>query len=762
MQAVPPFALDASRFGRIDAAPAWARALALAGLTALACLTVQRLGLAPGVDWWPWPAAGIAFGVGRRWGRRWVVPCAVGAAAAALPTPSVAAAALVGVAIGPLAGLTLLRIAEQMDPVPDRVRSELQWLAASICVTAPIPALTAALALQGAGRGAPTGSLFDLWLAGALGAALVVPLIGPLRARARHRSPIQGIRPDLDVLGATLLLAAIHVGLMASGHAHAAQALLLAFVPIVTVAGLHSRGPGTSSTLAACAALLLAAHRIGGAATGTGDAAATVSAQPPNTGQLVAVLVCAVVVARLMRAMSLERRAAIEELARQAERAAVASALDATGLAAELEDRLRTAPRSGFGLIGVQLAGHADHRCGGHADPATERAVARLLGEHPESLAAARLEPGRHVALVAADSVAQLRATAREIYAQLERLQPPRMDAMARACIGALLIEPAATLDADDCLGALADAIAIAGSVRDPRLFVEPLSQTMVDARRAHRDKADQVRDAIEHARLELHAQPLDDADEGGSAPFEYEILTRLRDRDGNLIAPAEFLPLAAQSGLAGALDRAVLRRVFEWLASHPQALARTARCSINLSEASIADPAFAAHARDQRLAFGIDAGKIVFEIAEGDVLRDPAAAARLVEALKADGFGIALDDFGRGLATFEYLRRFPLDYLKIDGAFIRNLATSPIDEEIVLSIIRIARRLSIRSVAEHVHSDRVLARLRRLGVDHVQGALIGAARPLQEWFDADGAACARAAGAAGTDRQPDRSTAVG
>src|SRR5690606_34636773 len=90
---------------------------------------------------------------------------------------------------------------------------------------------------------------------------------------------------------------------------------------------------------------------------------------------------------------------------------------------------------------------------------------------------------------------------------------------------------------------------------------------------------------------------------------------------------------------------------------------------------------------------------------------------------------------FGTGLATFEYLKRFPLDYLKIDGSFIRNLVSSPIDEEIVLSTIRVARRLNLRTIAEHVHSEGVYDRLCELGVDYLQGDLFGKAQPIDTLF---------------------------
>jgi len=184
-------------------------------------------------------------------------------------------------------------------------------------------------------------------------------------------------------------------------------------------------------------------------------------------------------------------------------------------------------------------------------------------------------------------------------------------------------------------------------------------------------------------------------------------------------------------------MDRGVIRQIFSWLADHPEALARTWKCSINLSGLTMGDGTIAGFIREQRALHAIPADKIVFEITESEAIRNPAAASRLVDDLKAEGFGIALDDFGTGLATFEYLKRSPLDYLKIDGSFIRNLVTNPIDEEIVLSTVRVARRLNIRTVAEHVHNQDTLDRLTDIGVAHIQGDWIGRAAPLEQLFAA-------------------------
>ena len=391
-----------------------------------------------------------------------------------------------------------------------------------------------------------------------------------------------------------------------------------------------------------------------------------------------------------------------------------------------------------FGLIGVHLTNFdsVSDLCGTIPAMQLEQASAALLLRQPGTQFAARLSAGRYALVIEADTVAQVRTVAREVYSQLagQRFSTEHGNLRLQACVGGLLIDRHALINSEDCLASLADALAIAASVRDPQLFVEPLSQMMIDSRRAHQSKIEHIREAVQETRLELYAQPVVDPD-APEGTISYEVLTRLRDRDGGLIQPPEFLTLAVQAQMSVPVDRAVVKRAFEWLATHPVALARTHKCSINLSGATMSDGAIADYIKQQRALYDVPAERIVFEITESEAIRNPSAASRLVDELKSQGFGIALDDFGTGLATFEYLKRFPLDYLKIDGSFIRNLTTSPIDEEIVMSTVRVARRLKLRTIAEHVHSEHVHERLREIGVDYLQGDLFGKPEPIATLF---------------------------
>jgi EAL domain-containing protein (putative c-di-GMP-specific phosphodiesterase class I)/GGDEF domain-containing protein len=457
--------------------------------------------------------------------------------------------------------------------------------------------------------------------------------------------------------------------------------------------------------------------------------------------QVSVIAFCAVLVALVLQAIAADRRLAILQVARQSRQDMSTGLLNDRGLLAELGDRLVSPTRVNYGLIGLHVTNFdaINDLCGAIDAIQLEQSTAALLMRQHQVQFAARLSAGRYAMVIGADTVAQVRAVAREVYSQLngQLFQTELGSLRLQCCVGGLLLDKHTLISSEDCLFSLSDALAIAASVRDPQLFVEPLSQMMIDARRAHQSKIEHIREAIRDNRIELFAQPVVDPD-APEGMLSYELLTRLRDRDGGLIQPPEFMTLAVQAQMSIPLDRAVIRRAFDWLAEHPAALEKTWKCSINLAGATMCDGAIADFIREQRSRCNVPASKVVFEITESEAIRNPAAASRLVDDLKQQGFGISLDDFGTGLATFEYLKRFPLDYVKIDGSFIRNLMSNPIDEEIVISTIRVAKRLKLRTVAEHVHSAAVYERLTELGITFLQGDYFGKAIPIREFFGMD------------------------
>lgn len=735
------------RFAQFEHLPLAVRCLHAAGLSLLLCAVAQLISAGSAWKLLIWPSAAVGFAFAWYHGLRWLPVAAAGAGLWALAaTQDPRYALILGAAsmLGPWQAIRLLRRLADWKPPEYRLDSVSRFLAMSLLVSAPINALLfgglvytfqiAPLHQYGVAQ-----LLLSAWLADVLGMLLVCPallaLLRPARLTADEEevaadaaSPRFSILTVLVVLGIAALAYVLHR--LGQGH-YAGLVLFAVFVPMIWAAASQATGRADAYTLLLAGLPLLASRAY--AVTGTHGA---------GFGETVSVsllLCCAVLAAQLLQALAADRSLALVRMSRQARQDMSTGLLNDRGMIAELTDRLASPNRPRYGLIGLYISNYdAIHDlCGTVEAMQLEQATAQLLIQQNGTQLAARLSAGRYTMLIHAETVAQVRAVAREIYTQLsgQVFQTEHGSIRLQCHIGGLLLDPNSQISSEDCLSALSDAQAIAASVRDPQLFVEPLSQTMIDARRAHQKKIEHIRDAIRNDRIELYAQPLIDP-EAPSQMRSYEVLTRLRDKDGQLIRPPEFLTLASQAQMSVPLDRGVIRLAFEWLAANPEALALTWKCSINLAGATMSDDTIADFIREQRANNAIPAAKVVFEITESEAIRNPAAASRLVDDLKAQGFGIALDDFGTGLATFEYLKRFPLDYLKIDGSFVRNLMTNPIDEEIILSTVRVAKRLKLRTVAEHVHNAAIYERLTDLGVSYLQGDFFGKAMPLAEMFE--------------------------
>ena len=735
------------RLAQFEHLPLAVRCLHAAGLSLLLCAVAQLISAGSAWKLLIWPSAAVGFAFAWYHGLRWLPVAAAGAGLWALAaTQDPRYALILGAAsmLGPWQAIRLLRRLADWKPPEYRLDSVSRFLAMSLLVSAPINALLfgglvytfqiAPLHQYGVAQ-----LLLSAWLADVLGMLLVCPallaLLRPARLTAdEEEAAVDGASPRFSILTVLVVLgiAALAYVLHRLGQGHYAGLVLFAvFVPMIWAAASQATGRADAYTLLLAGLPLLASR-----------AYAVTDTHGAGFGETVSVsllLCCAVLAAQLLQALAADRSLALVRMSRQARQDMSTGLLNDRGMIAELTDRLASPNRPRYGLIGLYISNYdAIHDlCGTVEAMQLEQATAQLLIQQNGTQLAARLSAGRYTMLIHAETVAQVRAVAREIYTQLsgQVFQTEHGSIRLQCHIGGLLLDPNSQISSEDCLSALSDAQAIAASVRDPQLFVEPLSQTMIDARRAHQKKIEHIRDAIRNDRIELYAQPLIDP-EAPSQMRSYEVLTRLRDKDGQLIRPPEFLTLASQAQMSVPLDRGVIRLAFEWLAANPEALALTWKCSINLAGATMSDDTIADFIREQRANNAIPAAKVVFEITESEAIRNPAAASRLVDDLKAQGFGIALDDFGTGLATFEYLKRFPLDYLKIDGSFVRNLMTNPIDEEIILSTVRVAKRLKLRTIAEHVHNAAIYERLTDLGVSYLQGDFFGKAMPLAEMFE--------------------------
>ena len=254
---------------------------------------------------------------------------------------------------------------------------------------------------------------------------------------------------------------------------------------------------------------------------------------------------------------------------------------------------------------------------------------------------------------------------------------------------------------------------------------------------RGERQWVTRILKALEENRLCLYHQAImpivDPALPFPPAVRHSEILLRMISETGELVPPMAFIPAAERYGLMPAIDRWVIRTFFANYSRHAQeqlpiAAAQPYLYTINLSGASINDEQFLPFLKEQFAIHQISPQTICFEITETAAITNLGRAAKLINELKKVGCYFALDDFGSGMSSFAYLKNLPVDYLKIDGNFVKDIVTDPIDSAMVECINRIGHVIGIRTIAEFVENEVILAKLRELGVDFAQG--YGIARP--------------------------------
>ena len=234
------------------------------------------------------------------------------------------------------------------------------------------------------------------------------------------------------------------------------------------------------------------------------------------------------------------------------------------------------------------------------------------------------------------------------------------------------------------------------------------------------------IRQALEENRFVLYSQPILPLSTAMRAHSHCEILLRLRDENNQIVPPISFIPAAERYGLMPAIDRWVIRNALALHADRSRAGAVGEVYAINLSGTSMGDVDFLPFVREQFQLSKVPPRSICFEITETAAIADLAKAAVLMRTLRDLGCRIALDDFGSGMSSFSYLKHLPVDYLKIDGGFVKDMAKNPIDHAMVEAINRVGQVMRIETIAEFVESEETLERLKIMGVDFAQGYAIG------------------------------------
>jgi len=237
---------------------------------------------------------------------------------------------------------------------------------------------------------------------------------------------------------------------------------------------------------------------------------------------------------------------------------------------------------------------------------------------------------------------------------------------------------------------------------------------------------------ALKEERFCIYCQKITAINENNEQDH-YELLLRLRDSDGKLITPDAFIPAAERYNFMPTLDRWVIHKTFStfrWFNSQ-------AKFSINLSGTSLNSDSLIDYIKDELERSSLQPGQVCFEVTETAAIANLKAAANIIQEIKSLGFHFALDDFGQGLSSYTYLNNLPVDYLKIDGAFVRKINHDPVSREIVTSIKKIGHLLGMQTIAEYVEDEHILDTLKKIGVDHVQGFHFGSPVPMNVELEA-------------------------
>lgn len=268
------------------------------------------------------------------------------------------------------------------------------------------------------------------------------------------------------------------------------------------------------------------------------------------------------------------------------------------------------------------------------------------------------------------------------------------------------------------------------------RVYIYHEEDEDLNRRRGDMAFVSRLRKVIDQGRFILYQQQIEPMETTSSKNFHYEILLRMLDENDQLVSPYHFMPAAERYGLIEQIDRWVVTNVIQQLSTHPEHLSELNCCSINLSGVSISQAEFLEFLRTQIQAVPELAPKLCMEITETATIGNMTAVTRLMQVLGEFGVKFSLDDFGTGMSSLSYLKNLPVDYVKIDGVFVRDIIDDPIDLGMVRAINELAHVMGKQTVAEFVETPQTLEMLRQIGVDFVQGYLLGKPRPLSELLD--------------------------
>jgi diguanylate cyclase (GGDEF)-like protein len=299
------------------------------------------------------------------------------------------------------------------------------------------------------------------------------------------------------------------------------------------------------------------------------------------------------------------------------------------------------------------------------------------------------------------------------------------------ASIGGIMIDSAALSDIDLMISAGSSCAAARDKGRN-KIHFQSFNEEVTKRRRLATSMP-KIVSALDENRFTLFAQPIVSLNPNVALPKYYEILVRMRDNDGTILPPSEFIPVAEHYSLIDDLDKWVFTNALAFLKKLHQKSAILPTLAVNLSGSTVGDE----NAIDYILAGFSDSGiapkHIQFEITETAAVKHLSEAKQLIGTLRSVGVSFALDDFGSGLSSFAYLKELPIDCLKIDSSFIQTMDNSDVDYSVVSTINHLGHIMGVSTVAEGVENKTQHQLLKKIGVDYVQGFQIQRPKPLNK-----------------------------
>jgi EAL domain-containing protein (putative c-di-GMP-specific phosphodiesterase class I)/integral membrane sensor domain MASE1 len=459
--------------------------------------------------------------------------------------------------------------------------------------------------------------------------------------------------------------------------------------------------------------------------------------EAPGFALLEAVIVVFVVtvMTQLVQAVSKERNSLLRRFEDRSQRDLVTGLKNDRGLLNDVLERRRHVPGTESQLVVVELSNFDeahDLLDESFSVRLEKHAAAEIRRCFPDVPVVARLAQGQFGFFWAGNDTGSFDRGIERIISHLNGQVYIEPEAIYRmfVAVGSVRIETGD--DPARALSAARQMAAQAATARDYPVARCTLDDPRVQRRQQRLKMLEELKEALSSDRLVLFAQEIRKA-EGDAGKISFEVLLRMKGRDGSIISPAEFLPVAEDYGLSGDVDRWVVKAVHDWAEKYPHWLPLLDKCAINLSGMTLADPGFHEWLRELRQRSSLPARCICFEVTETQMISDWNQADGLLKALREDGHRISLDDFGTGLATFEYLTRFPLDYVKIDGRFVRDVVDNSVHQSIIRAITDVATTMQLQTIAEFVGDRSTRERVAALGVDFVQGFAIAKPVPLSE-----------------------------